>query len=149
MTPVDLNELLDAIEYVSSVITTDAAAYVSRETGQVYFVGTDLEPEDALPDDIDAADRYVAIPSKQDLDLGRPVALRFAEAHLPEHYGTIFAAFSHAGAYSKFKDLLERHGQLAAWYDFESKAQRKALSDWCAAQGFDITNPDPSRTLSR
>jgi len=52
---VSLDELLDALEYVSfaSVGTLDAAAYVSRDTGSVYFVGTDMElkrfPKSVLP----------------------------------------------------------------------------------------------------
>lgn len=46
MVRVSLTDLLDALEYVSSVETVEACAYVSRDTGSVYFVGTDMEPED-------------------------------------------------------------------------------------------------------
>jgi len=89
-TPVSLEGLLEALEYVSSVgFGVDAAAYVSRDTGSVYFVGTDMEPEDGAPEDLESSDRYVAVPSKPELDLGKRVALRFAEAQLPEQYERI------------------------------------------------------------
>jgi hypothetical protein len=149
MTAVDVSELLEAVEFVSSVLTGDAAAYVSRDTGDVYFVGTDMEPEDGLPEDLETSDRYVAVPSKQDLDLGRPLALRFAETHVPEHYEAIFSVFSRPGAYARFKNLLETHGRLAAWYEFENKAQQDALRDWCAAEGLELTNSEPDRLASR
>jgi hypothetical protein len=149
VTAVNLNELLEAVEFVDSVTTVDAAAYVSRDTGQVYFVGTDTEPGDGQPGDLETSDLYVAVPSKLDLDLGRSVALRFAEAHLSDQFGTIFSIFSRPGAYSRLKDLLEAHGQLTAWYEFENEAQRNALRDWCAAERLELTNPDPIRPSSR
>jgi hypothetical protein len=149
MTAVDVSELLEAVEFVSSVVAIDAAAYVSRDSGDVYFVGTDVEPEDGLPEHLATSDRYVAVPSKQDLHLGRPLALRFAETHLPGHYEIVFSAFARPGAYARFKDLLETHGQSAAWYEFENKAQQDALRDWCAAEGLELTNSEPNRLLSR
>jgi hypothetical protein len=138
-TRVSLEELLEALEYVSSVGigTVDAAAYISRDTGSVYFVGTDMEPEEGAPEDLETSDRYVAVPSKQELDLGKRVALRFAETHVPEAYERIRSIFSRPGAYARFKDLLGAGGHLTAWYEFEHNAQREALSDWCATQGFE------------
>ena len=96
-----------------------------------------MEPEEGAPEDLETSDRYIAVPSKQELDLGKRVALAFAEAHLPEQYERIRAIFSHPRAYARFKALLEERDQLAAWYEFENGAQREALSDWCAAQGFE------------
>ena len=146
-TRVSLDELLDALEYVSSIGTVDAAAYISRDTGTVYFVGTDMEPDEGMSEDFETSDRYVAVPSKQELDLGKRVVLRFAELHVPEQYEHIRSIFSRPGAYAPFKELLEAGGQLAAWYQFEHNAQRGALSDWCAAQGFEpVFNPPLSLT---
>lgn len=119
------------------MVSADAVAYISRDTGSVYFVGTDIEPEEGAPEDLESSDRYVAVPSRQDLDLGKSVALRFAEERLPEHYESMRSTFSRPGAYAWFKDLLEERGQLAAWYEFEN-AQREALRDWCAVEGLDL-----------
>jgi len=91
----------------------------------------------APPEDLETSDRYVAVPSKQELDLGKRVALAFAETHVPEEYERIRSIFSRPGSYARFKDLLEAGGHLTAWYEFEHNAQREALSDWCATQGFE------------
>ena len=136
--PVSLEELLEACEYVSSVgFETEAAAYVCCDTGRIYFVGTDLEPEEGSPEDLESSERYVLVPSKQDLDLSRRVALRFAEVHLPQQYERVRSIFSRSGAYARFKDLLDANGQLTAWFEFETAAQREALSAWCVAQGLE------------
>jgi len=145
-TRVSLDELLDALEYVSSIGTVDAAAYISRDTGTVYFIGTDMEPEGGMPEDLETSDRYVAAPSKEALDLGKRVVLRFAEMHVPEQYERIRSIFSRPGAYAQFKELLEAGGQLAAWYEFEHNAQREALLDWCAAHRFEPVSNPPSPT---
>lgn len=47
--------------------------------------------------------------------------------------------FRREGAYRRFEDLLERKGALDAWYDFEEKAQTRALREWCEANGFEVT----------
>jgi len=67
MTQVNLQELVDALEYVSSAGTGlwRAAAYLSRDTGSMYFIGTDLEPEEVHTQGFESSDRYVAVPSKQ------------------------------------------------------------------------------------
>jgi hypothetical protein len=122
---------------VSSGGGIDAAAYLSRDTGSVYFVATDLEPEEGIPEDLETSDRYVAVPTKQELDLGKRVALAFAEAHLPEQYERIHSIFSRLGAYARFQDLLEAGGHLTTWYEFEHHAQREALAEWCGRQGFE------------
>jgi len=38
---------------------------------------------DALPDDIEGDKKYIAIPDKRELDLGKPLALDFAREFLP------------------------------------------------------------------
>lgn len=58
MVRVSLTDLLDALEYVSSVETVEACAHVSRDTGSVYFVGTDMEPEEGAPEDLENSDGY-------------------------------------------------------------------------------------------
>ncbi len=49
--------------------------------------------------------------------------------------------FSHRGAYSNFKNLLERRGLLPRWYEYETAAQEKALREWCADQRIQISVP--------
>jgi hypothetical protein len=71
-------ELRDAFDFVSAGETFDHSAYISLDTGRIYWRSreTDLAEED-LPDDIDDSDRYLAVPSQRDLGLGRRLALAF------------------------------------------------------------------------
>ncbi|MFI8747368.1 hypothetical protein ACIGKL_19685 [Pseudomonas sp. NPDC077186] len=133
-TPLKLDDLLAAYEWVSAgeVSTADAAAYVCRTTGQVYWSGEGID--EALPEDIDDDSRYAAVPGKRDFDLGRPLVMRFVAEQMPESYNLVREYFHKRGAYSRFKSLLERAGRLEAWYRYEEAATEAALRDWCREQ---------------
>ncbi len=137
---VNLDELLTAFEWVSAgeAAAIECNAYVSRRTGQVHWVGEGVDEEP--PEDIDDASVYVAVPHKGELALGRSVALRFVEAHLAESYETVFQYFRRRGAYSRFKALLERTGQLEAWYRYEQNAVEQALGRWCQEHDLHLTS---------
>ena len=65
-------------------------AYVSLDTGAIYWISeTNPIDEEDLPDDLDASDRYIAIPDKNELDLGNNLALRFVEEQLPDRYADV------------------------------------------------------------
>lgn len=93
-----------------------------------------------VPEDVDEEDRYVAIPDKHDLGLGKPLALEFARTHLPECFEQVYGIFSHRGAYARFKDLLDRRNSLDAWYQWEQEQTRQALREWCADNGITLTD---------
>ena len=84
------------------------------------------------------SDRYIAIPHKNDLDLGNNLALRFAEEQLPHRYATVETFFRHRGAYARFKDLLAEERCLDQWYQFEAECTERALREWCAANQIDV-----------
>lgn len=127
----ELEELINAFEWVSAGDTASAGceAYVSILTGKIHWVGEGVE-EDA-PEDIDDGTLYIAVPHKNELQLGRSVAIDFVKVNLPEFYETVYGYFRNRGAYSRFKELLEREGQLEAWYRYEQNAVEEALCLWC------------------
>ncbi|MGH8602631.1 MAG: hypothetical protein ACREXR_07595, partial [Gammaproteobacteria bacterium] len=84
-----------------------------------------------VPDNLETSDRYIAVPHKNDLNLGRKLALSFVEQKLPDDYNTVAGFFRNRGAYSRFKDLLESRGVLEKWYLFEASAMETALREWC------------------
>jgi hypothetical protein len=135
-TPISYSELLEAYEWVSSgeVAAVSCAAYVHKGTGHIDWSGDGIDEE--LPEDIEDGSQYIAVPSKKDLKLGRDLALRFAEEFLPQQLDSVYAFFRRPGAYSHFKSLLDRAGQLEAWYGYENKATELALEEWCAVHGF-------------
>jgi hypothetical protein len=137
--PVSLEDLLCAFHWLSAgdSAAIECAAYVSRATGKVYWSGEGVDEE--LPEDIEDGTAYVAVPEKSELELGRSLALRFVEERLPGEYANVSQFFRGRGAYSRFKSLLERAGQLDAWHSYESSAIEDALVAWCEQHGFTCT----------
>ena len=98
----------------------------------------DVVHDEELPEDIDD-EKYISIPHKRELDLGKPLVLDFAVEFLPDDYNEVRDIFSRRGAYRRYKDLLVRRGALDLWYDFSDKAEEAALRQWCAEKGIDLS----------
>jgi hypothetical protein len=144
-TRVLMSDLLEGFEFASSGEFFDAAAYLSLDTGVVYLVGEGTEIDDDTPADLLTSDRYVAIPTRRDLDLGKTLALRFARRHMANDADSIADFFRHSGAYGRFKELVDRRGRLEQWFEFEAKAVRLALAEWCAANELELIDDKPPR----
>lgn len=136
---VKFDDLLDAFDIVSSGQPMENEAYLCIETGAIYYrsdFGDD--EEDPLPDDIEDGQKYIAIPHKNDLDLGKRLALRFADEFLPDVVDDVYDIFRGRGAYSRFKSLLEHRGKLQQWHEYEENSQKKALRQWCEESGIEV-----------
>lgn len=129
---VKADELRYAFEFVSAGARSEHNAYICMDTGRIYWtsISADLEDEE-LPDDLETSDRYIAVPHKNDLDLGRNLVFAFVEQELPDDDDTVVGFFRRRGAYRRFKDLLESRGALEKWYEFEEGATKEALANWC------------------
>jgi hypothetical protein len=138
--PVSFQELLLAFEFVSFGGMGEHESYLCKESGKIYWHSEFGEDEEELPDDIDDDDKYLRIPDKRELDLGKPLVLEFAREFLPDDFNKLREIFSKRGAYARFKDLLEYRGALAQWHEFEAKAQEKALRDWCEDNSIELTD---------
>jgi hypothetical protein len=53
-------------------------------------------------------EKYISIPDKRELNLGKPLVLDFAREFLPVDYDEVRHIFSRRGAYRRYKDLLVR-----------------------------------------
>jgi hypothetical protein len=113
-------------------------AYLSKETGAVYWHSEYSDDIEEVPNDIDDGEKYLLIPHRNDLGLGKPLALRFTEDFLSGDLGKVREIFGRRGAYSRFKDLLENRRLLDRWHDFEAAAQKQALLNWCKENGVEI-----------
>ena len=91
-----------------------------------------------MPDDIDD-EKYISIPDKRELDLGKPLVLDFAREFLADDYDEVRQIFSRRGAYRRYKELLVRRGALERWYDFSNKSEETALREWCAENGIELS----------
>jgi hypothetical protein len=139
---VKYSELLEAFDFVNGSVTMENLAYLSLDTGAIYWVSELDSLDEEVPDDLESSDRYLVIPHKNDLDLGSRLALRFAEEELPGQYQNIEGFFRSRGAYARFKELLAAHACLDKWFAFEAAATEAALSDWCAENGVRVIRAD-------
>jgi hypothetical protein len=139
--PTKFDDILTSFEFVS--VGDGNQAFLCRRTGKVIWHSEtgDLDGlEEALPDDVEEDDNYVAIPSKHHLDLGTRLVFAFAREALPGSYDEISRIFSKRGAYGRFKALLARRQALERWYDYQAKATERALRDWCADNSIDLAD---------
>ncbi len=135
---VKFDALLDAFEFVSAGQLMEHEAYLCVGTGVIHYHSEFGDDEEPLPDDIEDSEKYIAIPHKNDLDLGKRLALRFADEFLPEVVEEVYDIFRHRGAYGRFKNLLEGRAMLQQWYEYEEKSRKEALREWCEDSGIEI-----------
>lgn len=141
MATVNFDKLLEAFEFANFGGGNDSRSYVDPQTGNVYWVAAEMEDFEEVPDDIETSDRYLLLPDKRDLELGRNLAIGFAEEFLPNEYENVVDCFRKKGAYGRFKDLLDRHDALAQWHDYEAKQTEVALREWCRQNDIQLENP--------
>jgi hypothetical protein len=135
---VKYDDLSAALDFVSFAAPMEHQAYISMDTGAIHWI-SELNPlEEEIPDDLETSDRYIAIPHKNDLDLGSELALGFAAEELPDSYGRVEGFFQHRGAHARFKEFLAAKGCLDRWYKFEAESTERALRNWCAENGIEI-----------
>jgi hypothetical protein len=115
---VKLDALLEACDFVNFGQPMEHEAYLALETGVIYYHSEYGDDEEPLRDDVEDADRYIAMPHSNDLDLGKSLVLKFARDFLPDDLEDAHEGFRRRGAYARFKDLLERRGLLQQWYDY-------------------------------
>jgi hypothetical protein len=135
--PISFSDLQLAFEFVSSGSMGENEAYLDRQLGKIYWHSEFGDTDAELPADIDD-EKYIAIPHKVELDLGKPLVLDFAREFLPDDYDEVRHIFSRKGAYRRYKELLARRGTLDRWYDFSNRAEEATLRKWCAENGIDL-----------
>lgn len=128
--PVSFDAIEDAFFFVSMDQQLMHNAYLCKDTGEIFY-HSEMGDSDELPEEIDDPDKYIPIPHKNDLDLGKALVIEFTSKYLLEEVDRVYSIFQRKGAYSKYKDLLERKGVLQDWYDFENNRQTAALKKWC------------------
>ncbi len=147
MVTVKYEDFAAAFDFVSFAAPFEHRAFVSLDTGAIHWVSeTNPIDEEDLPDDLETSDGYIAVPHKNDLDLGNNLALRFAEEQLPHRYASVETCFRHRGAYARFKELLAAERCLEKWYAFEAECTERALRDWCNANQIQLAGNDSQQS---
>ena len=130
-------DISEAFDFVSFAPMYVHQAFLNKETGQIFWHSELADDLEELPEDIDD-EKYIEIPHKNELGLGKNLAIAFAYEYLSSEADEVESIFRRKGAYSRFKDLLGRKGVLDQWYVFESQAQEKALREWCKENGIQV-----------
>ncbi len=133
---VNYSDLEMAFDFVSSGAGYDHAAYLNKESGEIFYESD--SSEDEIPEDVFENVKYINIPDKKDFGLGKPLALKFAELYLPNDIEKVYSIFRSKGAYSSFKSLLEAKSQLENWYEYEQCAIKQAIIQWCEHNGIEL-----------
>ena len=133
---VSFSDIEDAFLFVSSEQMCIHNAYLCRETGEIFYE-SEMSDLDELPEDIDD-DKYISIPHKNELELGKALVIEFTSQYMPEELDRVHSIFHRKGAYSRYKELLEEKGVLEEWYEFEKKRQDEAIREWCRENDIEI-----------
>jgi hypothetical protein len=134
-------DLQIAFEFVSAGGLGENRAVLDTQTGRFYWHSefADNFEEDELPDDLDD-EKYLEIPHKNELDLGKALVLDFVRQFLPDDYDDVRDIFRRSGAYGQFKVMLTRRSALDRWHDFSAKAEEAALRAWCAENAIELVD---------
>jgi hypothetical protein len=124
------DDIESAFYYVSSAGYGLNSAYLDVKTAKIFY-RSELTGTNELDDEDTGADPLIAVPHKNDLDLGQSLAFEFVEDNLPDAHEEVRSIFRKRGAYSRYKELLSSRGMLEAWYRFEQDRIEKVLRSWC------------------
>ena len=102
----NFRDLEGAFFYVNDTGEGENVAYLCLTTGKYHFYSEVYDEEEALPDDLEDSDDYIAVPHKNDLDLGKRLVLTFVGQALPNDLDEVDRMFRSRGAYRRFRDLL-------------------------------------------
>ena len=100
--PVSFKDILEALEFVSAGGMGEHQAFLCKQSGRVYWHSEFSDELGELPDDIEDSEKYVPIPDKRELDLGKPLVLDFARQFLPNDIDEVRRIFTRKGAYARF-----------------------------------------------
>jgi len=143
-----LDELVEAYEFVSlGGGFEEIYAYIHKTDGTVVVDDENVSGEPCSVENVGEDPSYLPIPDKYELDLGQRLVHKFIATELPDCSDKVYQIFRKRGAYSRYKDLLEREGALDKWYEYEAESTKQALREWCQANAIPIDD-DISSELS-
>jgi hypothetical protein len=125
---VDWTELELTFEFVSSGPVGAQEAVLCRKTGKFLWHTEQFDDVDDWPEDADDEEKYLSIPHKNELDLGKPLVFEFARQFLPDEYDEVRSIFSRRGAYGQFKGSAAAEKGARAMVRFREPGDRKGLA---------------------
>ncbi len=116
--------ILEAFEFVSFAQMDEHQAFLEKETGKIFYHSDFDDDGEELPEDIDD-EKYIVIPHKNDLGLGKKLALDFAHQHLRDEVAMIHAMFNRKGAYSSIRICLSKEESWNSGMNMNRKNKKR------------------------
>ncbi|MCC5854441.1 MAG: hypothetical protein JJU10_02020 [Idiomarina sp.] len=132
-----LTELQFVVMLVSADTTSlgDIAAYIQKESHQVFVDHPELNEGEIMPDDL-GSDNYVKVPKLQELLDEKALLQAFAERHLSKQQQTeLFDTLSLENNKRLANEYLCKIQKLSAWRTLREHAELKVLTNWATANG--------------
>ena len=127
---IEFRVIEEGYEFVSAGPLYEHSALLDLATGNV-LLQSESGDLNEFPEIIDEK-RYLPIPTRSELNLGKTLVLAFVDTVIPDGRPQVLDMFSRKGAYPRFKEFLDIHALLDRWYEFESTETERALREWCA-----------------
>lgn len=77
----DLQEVFESVPLSGG---DEHEAFLCKKTGKIYYHSELVDDLDELPNDVGDSDKFLQIPDKRELDLGKPLVLNFAREFLAD-----------------------------------------------------------------
>ena len=100
--PVSLKDILGAFEFVCAGGGGEHETFLCKQSGKLYCHLGLCDDLDILPDDIGDSEKFLQIPDRRELGLGKPLALDFARQFLPCDFDDVLQFFRGRGACARF-----------------------------------------------
>jgi hypothetical protein len=126
--PVSLKEILRAFEFVSAGGMGEHQAFLCKQSGKIYWHSELSDDLDELPGDIDDSEKYVQIPNKRELDLGKPLVLDFARNSCLTT-STKFGNFQQQRRLRQIQGSVGSKGRTRSMVRFRGESRGKSVED--------------------
>jgi hypothetical protein len=136
---ISFSDVQDAFLFVGSAPYGEHSALLCKDTGEILY-RSEMGGIDEIGDEDRDWDRWVEIPHKNDLDLGRQLPFEFVEIHMRDEYERVEQIFGKRGAYGRFKDFLESKALLESWHEFENQREEQTLRQWCEENEIELSD---------
>ena len=144
---VKFSDLQLTFEFVSSGGMGENDAYLDRQSGKIYWHSEFGDNDEELPHD-NGDEKYISIPDKRELDLGKSLGLDFAREFLPDDYDEVRQFFSRRGAYRRYKDLLVRRAPSNGGTIFRTRPRKQLCGIGARRTGSTSVGPEVTLLLS-
>lgn len=114
-------------------------AYIERANGTIHIDNEELNEGDSIPHDLDNNDKYVRVPTQDELlnefELMKLLAARQLDETEQQEFQQLTMGRGQDSAVREGIHYLNSIGKLPAWRQLVTNAQEQALRNWAEQQG--------------